>query len=392
MVVNAGSSSLKFQLLKMPEETMIAGGNVERIGLKNSVSTLKTNGDKFEDKQDISDHGEAVRLVLKKLLEHDVISSYDEIDAVGHRIVHGANKITESCVINDKEIEVLEGIIDLAPLHLGPNLTGIKAFMDVLPDVDQIGVFDTAFHKTMPEEAYMYATPYDWYERHMIRKYGFHGTSHRYVSQRTAEIMGKDVEDVNIIVAHIGNGASLCAVKGGKSVDTSMGFTPLEGIPMGTRSGNIDPAIVEYMMNKKHKSAKEITNQLNKRSGYLGVSGISSDSRDLVSASNEGNKRAQLAIDIQVKRIVDYIAAYHVYMGGTDAIVFTAGIGENTKTTRAAIINRLSVLGVKIDDERNDCRGVERLISTDDSDIAVYVIPTNEEVMIARDTMELTGL
>lgn len=392
MVVNAGSSSLKFQLLKMPEETMIAGGNVERIGLKNSVSTLKTNGDEFEDKQDIGDHGEAVRLVLKKLLEHDIISSYDEIDAVGHRIVHGANKITESCVITDDEIEVLEDIIDLAPLHLGPNLTGIKAFMDVLPDVDHVGVFDTAFHKTMSEEAYMYATPYDWYEQHMIRKYGFHGTSHRYVSQRTAEIMGRDVKDLNIIVAHIGNGASLCAVKGGKSVDTSMGFTPLEGIPMGTRSGNIDPAIVEYMMNKKHKSAKEITNQLNKRSGYLGVSGISSDSRDLVSASKEGNKRAQLAIDIQVKRIVDYIAAYHVYMGGTDAIVFTAGIGENTKTTRAAIINRLSVLGAKIDDGRNDCRGVERLISTDDSAIAVYVVPTNEEVMIARDTMELTGL
>ena len=392
MVVNAGSSSLKFQLLKMPEETMIAGGNVERIGLKHSVTTIKTDGDEFEEKKDIRDHGEAVRVVLEKLLEHDIIASYEEIDSVGHRIVHGANKITDSCVITDKEIGMLENIIDLAPLHLGPNLTGIKAFMDVLPDVDHVGVFDTAFHKTIPEEAYMYATPYEWYDEYMIRKYGFHGTSHRYVSKRTAEIMGKDVEDVNIIVAHIGNGASLCAVKGGKSVDTSMGFTPLEGIPMGTRSGNIDPAIVEYMMNKKHKSAKEITNQLNKRSGYLGVSGISSDSRDLIAASREGNARAQLAIDIQVKRIVDYIASYHVYMGGTDAIVFTAGIGENTKQTRAAIIDRLSVLGVKIDHERNDCRGVEQLISTDDSAIKVYVVPTNEEVMIARDTMDLADL
>ena len=261
--------------------------------------------------------------------------------------------------------------------------------MEILPDVKHVAVFDTAFHQTMPEESFLYAAPYDWYERYQVRKYGFHGTSHKYVSERAAQIMGKKPEEVNIIVAHIGNGASICAVKAGKSVDTSMGFTPLEGIPMGTRSGNIDPAVIEYMMKKKNKSAKEITNILNKQSGYIGLSGISSDSRDLVRESANGNHRAKLAIEVQAKRIADYIASYYVYMGGADAIVFTAGIGENAPTTRANIINRLQVLGVKMDPERNLCRGIEKLVSTDDSKIKVYVIPTNEEVMIARDTLKL---
>ncbi len=389
MAVNAGSSSLKFQLLEMPEEKLITSGIVERIGMKHSVFSIKINGEKIEETLEIPDHGVAVNILLNKLIELNIITSYEEIKGVGHRVVHGGDKIAESIVLGEEEISYLESIVDLAPLHLGPNLTGIKAFEKILPNVKHVGVFDTAFHHTIPEEAFLYAVPWDWYKNYKVRKYGFHGTSHKYVSDRCAEIMGKKPEDVNVIVCHIGNGASICAVKGGVSVDTSMGFTPLEGIPMGTRSGNVDPAIVEYMMNKKHKNAKEITNFLNKQSGYIGLSGLSSDSRDLVAASAEGNHRAQLAIDVQAKRIADYIASYHVYMGGTDAIVFTAGIGENAKTTRANIIERVKILGAKIDHKRNDCRGIEQLISTDDSKIKVYLIPTNEEVMIARDTLAL---
>lgn len=389
MAVNAGSSSLKFQLLEMPEEKTITSGIVERIGMKKSVFTIKVNGDKLEETLDIKDHGVAVNILLNKLLELKIIASFDEISGVGHRVVHGGAKIAESIILNEEEISYLESIVDLAPLHLGPNLIGIKAFKEVLPNVKHVGVFDTAFHHTMPEESFLYAVPWDWYERFQVRKYGFHGTSHKFVSDRCAEIMGKKPEEVNVIVCHIGNGASICAVKGGHSVDTSMGFTPLEGIPMGTRSGNVDPAVVEFMMTKKNKKAKEITNILNKQSGYLGVSGVSSDSRDLVAESANGNHRAQLAIDVQAKRIADYIASYYVYMGGADAIVFTAGIGENAKSTRSNVIERVKVLGVEIDEERNNCRGIERLISTDESKIKVYVIPTNEEVMIARDTLAL---
>jgi len=390
MAVNAGSSSLKFQLLEMPQETLITSGIVERIGMKDSVFAIKLNGNKLEEVSDIDNHSIAVKILLEKLIALNIIGSYDEIEGVGHRVVQGASALTESCVITDKEIEILEEIIDLAPLHNGPNLTGIKAFREILPNVPQVAVFDTAFHQTMPEEAFLYAVPFDWYERYQVRKYGFHGTSHKYVSLRAAELLGKKPEEVNVIVCHIGNGASICAVKQGKSVDTSMGFTPLEGIPMGTRSGNVDPAVIDYMSGKKGKSAKEILNILNKQSGYIGVSGVSSDSRDLVRESENGNHRAQLAIDIQAKRIADYIASYYVYMGGADAIVFTAGIGENASSTRANIIHRVAVLGANIDDERNNCRGVERLISTDDAKVKVFVIPTNEEVMIARDTMRLS--
>ncbi len=389
MAVNAGSSSLKFQLLEMPEEKLITQGLVERIGMKDSVFTIKLNGEKLQQISDVENHAQAVKLVVDKLIELDIIKNFEEIQGVGHRVVQGASVLTESCVITQKEIDILESIVDLAPLHLIPNLTGIKAFMEILPNVKQVAVFDTAFHQTMAEEAFLYAVPYDWYERYSVRKYGFHGTSHKYVSQRVAEILGKPLKEVNTIVCHLGNGASICAVKGGISVDTSMGFTPLEGIPMGTRSGNIDPAIVEYMMVKKNKSAKEILNILNKQSGYIGVSGVSSDSRDLVDAAEKGNLRAAMAIEVQAKRIVDYIASYYVYMGGADAIVFTAGIGENAPGTRANIINRLGALGAKIDLQRNNTRGQEKLISTDDSKIKVFVIPTNEEVMIARDTMEL---
>ncbi|MDD5602413.1 MAG: acetate kinase [Candidatus Izemoplasmatales bacterium] len=392
MAVNAGSSSLKFQLLEMPEEKVITSGIVERIGLKDSNFMIKLNGEKQEETVDIADHAVAVRMLLDKLINLGIIQSFDEIEGVGHRIVHGASVLTKSCIINEKEIALLESIIDLGPLHLGPNLTGIKAFKKVLPNIKHIGIFDTAFHQTMPEEAFMYAVPYDWYERFQVRKYGFHGTSHQYVSERVASLMGKKPIEVNVIVCHIGNGASICAVKQGKSVDTTMGFTPLEGIPMGTRSGNIDPAIIEYMMEKKGKSAKEITNILNKQSGYISVSGISSDSRDLVRESEAGNHRAKLAIEIQAKRIADYIASYYVYMGGADAIVFTAGIGENAPSTRQNIIERIRVLGAEIDLKKNEVHGKEQLISTPESKIKVYVIPTNEEVMIARDTYQLCHL
>lgn len=389
IAVNAGSSSLKFQLLEMPSEHVITGGIIERIGMKDSVFQIKLNGEKRVETLEIENHAVAVKLLLERLIDLKIIASFDEIGGVGHRIVHGGDVITESVVLDEQAVELIESIVDLGPLHLPANITGVKAFKEVLPNVKHIGVFDTAFHKTLSEEAYLYAVPYDWYERHAVRKYGFHGTSHQYVSQRTAAILGKKPEEVNVIVAHMGNGASLCAVKQGKSVDTTMGFTPLEGVPMGTRSGNIDPAIIEYMALKKNKSMKEITSILNKHSGYLGVSGVSSDSRDVNDAADKGNHRARLAIDIQAKRIADYIASYFVYMGGADAIVFTAGIGENAPSTRANIVNRLAALGVKIDPERNNCRGVERLISTDDSKIKVFVVPTNEEVMIARDTMRL---
>ncbi len=389
MAVNAGSSSLKFQLLEMPEEKLITSGIVERIGMPNSVFSIKLNGEEIEETLDIENHGVAVNILLNKLIDLKIIKTFDEISGVGHRVVHGGDKIIKSVVLGEEEVKYLEEIVDLAPLHLGPNLVGIKAFKKLLPHVKNVGVFDTAFHHTIPEEAYLYSVPYDWYTEYKVRKYGFHGTSHKYVSYRCAEILGKKPEEVNVIVAHIGNGASICAVKHGESVDTSMGFTPLEGIPMGTRSGNVDPAIIEYMMNKKNMTVNEITNYLNKKSGYIGLSGISSDSRDLVEASKKGNHRAQLAIDVQAKRIADYIASYYVYMGGADAIVFTAGIGENAISTRENIINRLAVLGVKIDKERNNCRRIEQLISTDDSKIKVFVIPTNEEVVIARDTLAL---
>ncbi|HRX92291.1 MAG TPA: acetate/propionate family kinase, partial [Candidatus Izemoplasmatales bacterium] len=273
MAVNAGSSSLKFQLLEMPEETLITSGVVERIGMKDPVFVIKYKGEKIEEKKDIPNHSIAVRLLLEKLIELDIIKSFDEIEGVGHRILHGGPYLTESCIMTEKEIGIIESILELGPLHLVPNLTGIRAFMEILPNVKNVGVFDTAFHQTMPEESFMYAVPYEWYERYHVRKYGFHGTSYRYVTLRTAEIMGKKPEELKLIIAHIGNGASLCAVKAGKCVDTSMGLTPLEGIPMGTRTGNIDPAVVEYMMKQKNKSAKEITTMLNRQSGYLGVSG-----------------------------------------------------------------------------------------------------------------------
>lgn len=390
IAVNAGSSSLKFQLLEMPSESVIISGIVERIGIDNSIIKIKINGDKLVELVDVKNHSVAVELVLNKLLELKVLKTLDEIDGVGHRVVHGGEKFTDSVEITDEVIQAIKDVSDLAPLHNPANLTGIEAFQKALPHIKGVAVFDTAFHQTMEEEVYLYGVPYDWYEKYGVRKYGFHGTSHKYVSLRAAELLGKKPEDVNIVVLHLGNGASLCAVKGGISVDTSMGFTPLAGILMGTRSGDIDPAIVEYISIKENKTVSEVINVLNKKSGYIGISKNSSDSRDLWTAAHAGDRQSFLAVKKQVKMICDYIAAYYVTMGSIDAICFTAGVGENAIFTRQLISNRLAPLGVKLDIERNFIRGEERLISTDDSKIKLFLIPTNEEVMIARDTLRLS--
>ncbi len=389
MSVNAGSSSLKFKLFTMPEETVLCEGIFERIGQEVGTLKFEQNGGKEKSELALPDHSVAVDILLDLLVKNGVVKSLEEIQGVGHRVVHGGEKFAKSVIIDD---EVLEGIIsvsDLAPLHNPANLTGIKSFTKSLPNATQTAVFDTAFHQSMPEESYMYATPYEWYEKYGVRKYGFHGTSHKFVSMRAAELMGKKADEVNVVVAHLGNGASICAVKEGKSVDTTMGLTPLAGIPMGTRSGNVDPAIIQFISEKEGKTIQEITNSLNKESGFLGVSGISSDNRDLEIALEKGSARAKLSMDIQDKAIADTIAAYSVYMGRVDAVCFTAGLGENSSRMRKVICDRLSLLGIEIDDELNDVRGKERLISTPDSKVKVFLLPTDEEVVIARDTIEL---
>lgn len=390
MAVNAGSSSLKFQLLEMPKETVVASGVIERIGLENANFKITYNGSKTEEKRDMPDHSVAVKALLEKLVDLGIVESYDDIAGVGHRVVHGGEAFSDSVLIDDEVIQAIEDVSDLAPLHNPANLTGIQAFKKALPDKPQAAVFDTAFHQTMEENTYIYPTPYDWYEKYGVRKYGFHGTSHKYVSQRVAEILGKDLESLKTIVLHIGNGASLCAVDGGKSVDTSMGFTPLAGIAMGTRSGDIDPAIVEFIAQKENKSLSDVMQDLNKASGYVGISGVSSDSRDLWEAAEKGNDRALLAIQKQAKMIADYIGAYYIHMGGVDTIVFTAGVGENAPETREVITERISsALNVSLDKEANAVRGEEKVISTPDSKVKLMVVPTNEEVMIARDTQRL---
>ena len=389
LAVNAGSSSLKFQVLKMPEEVVVASGVMERIGIQDSQFVLKIDGEKRVFKENFPTHKEAVDFLLKKLIEEKILDSLEDIKGIGHRVVHGGEDFSDSVKITDLVKKAIDDVSDLAPLHNPANLTGIEAFEKALPNTPQVAVFDTAFHQTMPKEAYIYATPYFWYEKYKVRKYGFHGTSHKYVSQRTAEILNKPLEDTKIIVLHIGNGASLCAIDGGKSVDTSMGFTPLAGIAMGTRSGDIDPAIIEYIAMKENRSIKSVIQDLNKRSGYLGVSNVSSDSRDLWEAADQGNKQALLAIEKQVKMIVDYIGAYVLTMNGVDAIVFTAGVGENAPETRALIAKRLTYLETTIDGKKNQVRGEEAEISTKDSKVKLLVVPTNEEVMIARDTLRL---
>lgn len=391
--VNAGSSSLKFQLLSMPSERVIVEGIVERIGNADAIYTVKLNGNKERTTLSIKNHSEAVQLVLNDLIKRQIVASLDDIKGVGHRVVHGGEKFKESTIITPEVIKQIEEVSFLAPLHNPGAITGIKAFQEALPNVVHVAVFDTAFHQTMEPEAYMYAVPYEWYEKYGVRKYGFHGTSHQYVSMKAAELMGKPYEESKIITVHLGNGASLAAIKNGKCIDTSMGMTPLEGIPMGTRSGTIDPAIIEFICTKENKTVQQVLEDLNKRSGYLGISGLSNDSRDLEDAAAEGHYRSNLALDIQYKRIADYIGSYYVYLGGADAIVFTAGIGENNARCREVVCDRISALGVKIDyDLNNRVRGVVTELSTPDSKIRVFLIPTNEELMIARDTMRLAKL
>ncbi len=392
MAVNAGSSSIKFQLLEMPAETVIASGVMERIGLAEGIFTLKYDGKKEETHPVLPTHAEGVELLLHTLVEKGIVKNLEEISGVGHRIVQGGEYFKDSCLVNDEVIAKIAELADLAPLHNPAHIIGIKAFQKALPAVPQVVVFDTVFHQTMPEEAYMYATPWEWYEKYGIRKYGAHGTSHKYVSARCAELLGKPIEDTKIIVLHLGNGASISAVEGGKCKDTSMGLTPLEGIPMGTRSGNVDPTVVSYICAKEDKTAAEVVNILNKKSGYLGMSGRSNDARDVTAGMNDGDHRCKITFDVQAKRICDYIGSYWLYMGGCDAICFTAGMGENLKHLRLNIARRLAPLGVKIDEQLNDTFSDERLISTPDSKIKLYIIPTNEEVMIARDTVRIAKI
>lgn len=385
MSVNAGSSSLKFQVYEMPEEKVLAKGLVERIGLKEGVFTITVNGEKYTTTCDIPNHEAAVQMLVDALIEHHVVNSLSEIKAVGHRVVHGGEFYSESVEASPDAVEKVTECIPLAPLHNPAGLVGYKSFEKLLPDAVQTFVFDTAFHQTMPAENFVYPIPYEFYEEDKIRRYGFHGTSHKYLTERYAEMTGKPVEDVNIITCHLGNGGSITAVKNGKSFKTSMGLTPLAGIEMGTRSGDIDPAIPGVLMERRNLSAKEVDDLLNKRSGLLGVSGVSSDSRDIEKAAEEGNVRAQLAKKIFDDRVVETVGGYYALMGGADAIVFAGGIGENAIGARKDIIDGLAALGVKLDEEANNCRGKEVKISAPESSMDVYVIPTDEEVMIARD-------
>lgn len=384
--VNAGSSSLKFQLLEMPAQTVIAKGLVERIGFEDGIFTIKFEDQKIEKVLPIKDHSVAVQLLLESLLDLKIVSNYDEISGVGHRVVHGGEKFDRSVVVTPEVLAEIEALSDLAPLHNPANALGIKAFMKELPHAVSVAVFDTAFHQTMDKDAYLYPVKYDWYTKYGVRKYGFHGTSHQYVAERCAELLEKPLADTKIITVHIGNGGSLAAVKGGKSVDTTMGFTPLAGIMMGTRSGDIDPAVLPFVMEKENLTIDQVVNALNKESGLYGVSGVSSDMRDILKLVAEGDERGTTAFNLYIKRICDYIGSYFLYLNGVDAIVFTAGIGENSMPVRKAIVDRLGALGIQLNEEANNVMGEEALISTADSKIKVYAIPTNEELMIAKDT------
>ncbi|WP_148133881.1 acetate/propionate family kinase [Candidatus Formimonas warabiya] len=392
LVLNSGSSSLKYQLFDMTDESVLAKGLVERIGLEGSLLTHRPeNKEKQVIYTDIPNHSVAIKLVLDALTDanYGVISSMKEIDAVGHRTVHGGSTFTKSTLINDKVIEEMEKLVAIAPLHNPPGILGIKACEQIMPGVPQVAVFDTAFHQTMPEASYIYGLPYELYEKYGIRRYGFHGTSHRYVSQRVAEIIGKPIEELKIITCHLGNGSSIAAIDGGKVMDTTMGFTPLEGLIMGTRSGNVDPAIIKFIMQNEHLTIDQVDELLNKKSGFLGISGVSSDLRNVEEAAAQGNPRAKLAIEMFNQRIVRFIGAFAAQMNGVDVIVFTAGIGENAIETREAVCAKLTFLGVDFDREANQVRGQEREITKPGSKVKIFVIPTNEELMIARDTAQL---
>jgi acetate kinase len=389
MAINAGSSSLKFQLFEMPSEKVITKGIVERIGLKNSAFTLSVEGENVSETVDIPNHEVAVGLLLKKLIDHRIIDSFEEIDGVGHRVVHGGEVFSDSVLITEDVIEEIEKLSELAPLHNPANITGIQAFRRILDDVPAVAVFDTAFHQTMAAGSYLYSLPLEYYENYGIRKYGFHGTSHKYVSQRAAEMIGRPIEQLRLISCHLGNGASITAIKGGKSIDTSMGFTPLAGVTMGTRSGNIDPALIPYIMEKTGKTADEVLDVLNKKSGMLALSGFSSDLRDIQVEADKGNERAELALKVFADRIHKYIGSYSAKMGGVDGIIFTAGIGENSQTIRGRILEGLEFMGVYWDKDLNRTKGKEAFINTPYSPVKVMVIPTNEEIMIVRDTVKI---
>ena len=395
LVINAGSSSLKYQLIDMETEQVLAKGLCERIGIDGHLKHSPLVGGKPVFNEDVAmpTHSEAIAAVIEKLTsaEYGVVGSMKEIDAVGHRVVHGGEKFASSVKIDDSVMAAIEECIPFAPLHNPANITGIKACRDVMGDVPMVAVFDTAFHQTMPGKAFMYAVPYEYYKNDGIRRYGFHGTSHRYVSGRCAEIMGRPIEELKLVSCHMGNGSSICAIDGGKCVDTSMGFTPLVGLPMGTRCGDLDAGVIQFLMNKYGFSIDEMLNILNKKSGVLGVSGVSSDFRDLTTAAEEGNERAQLALDMFSYWVAKVAGSYVAAMNGVDAIIFTAGVGENDALTRAAIAKYFGYLGVEIDEQANSRRGEDIMISTPDSRVKVFVIPTNEELVIARDTKAIVG-
>ena len=391
LVINCGSSSLKYQLIDSQTEAVLAKGLCERIGIDGRLVYEKAGCDKEVTEAAMPTHKQAIQLVLEALVNPTTgaIADLTAIDAVGHRVVHGGEKFATSTVLTEEVIAVIEECNDLAPLHNPANLIGIRACQELMPNVPMVAVFDTAFHQTMPDVAYMYGLPYEYYEKYSVRRYGFHGTSHSYVSKRAADILGKDYSELKTIVCHLGNGASICAVNGGKSVDTSMGLTPLEGLIMGTRSGDVDPSILDFIAQKENLTLSEVMNVLNKKSGVEGISGVSSDFRDLAAAAAEGNKRAALAIDAFAYRVVKYIGAYAAAMNGVDAICFTAGLGENDAATRAKIVANLGYLGIAIDEEANNIRGKEVVISTADSKVKVLTIPTNEELAICRETVAL---
>lgn len=389
IAINAGSSSLKFQLFDMPSEEVITKGLIERIGLDKAVFNISVNGEKIKEVTDIPDHAIAVKILLDKLTTLGIIKSLDEIEGIGHRVVHGGEAFNDSVVITDEVLAKIDELSELAPLHNPANITGIKAFQQVLPNVPAVAVFDTAFHQTMPESSFLYSLPYEYYEKYGIRKYGFHGTSHKYVSERAAEMLGRPLDQLRLISCHLGNGASITAIEGGKSIDTSMGFTPLAGVTMGTRSGNLDPALIPFIMEKTGLNADEVLDVLNKKSGMLGVSGFSSDLRDIEIQAVEGNERAELALEVFANRIHKYIGSYASRMYGVDAIIFTAGIGENSDVIRERVLQGLEFMGVYWDPALNKVRGEEAFINYPHSPVKVMIIPTNEEVMIARDVVRL---
>ena len=391
LVINAGSSSLKYQLINMDDESVMAKGVVERIGIEGSNLVHKIGDRKIEIKKPLKDHVEAIQLVLAALVDpdHGAVKSMDEIGAVGHRVVHGGEAFAGSVMITDEVMQALRDNIELAPLHNPANIMGIEACKAVMPNVPMAGVFDTAFHQTMPKKSFLYALPYEVYEKYKIRRYGFHGTSHKFVSESAAQFLGKDIKDLKIITCHLGNGSSITAVDHGKVLDTSMGLTPLQGVPMGTRSGDIDPAILEVLMNKENMDITQMNTYLNKKCGVFGISGLSSDFRDLTAASREGNERAELALQVFCYQVKKYIGAYAAAMNGADVIVFTAGVGENTPHIRKRIMSNMEYMGFELDDERNENGKDSFVFSKDGSKVIGLVIPTNEELVIARDTKTL---